>query len=240
MSNEKWLIFDCAEDLATVAVVVGGNLISSANSDGRKKHAASLLPMIDKCLLAANLKVRDLDKIFVGRGPGSFTGVRVGIATAKGLTAHYNIPTFGFNYSLLTLAAYLESFGQNCSVDSARVKVAKENESSRLAQEFALAQFAGRNEFFCRFCEIKGEGREWKILVVGERLVRIDELSDYAGQIIINKNIEIISELSNKRIILEPHSKYFAGLDFDVLADLENWLSEDLNALYYRLAQADE
>ena len=61
----------------------------------RETHTSRLMPAIDKVLKDASLTIQDLDGIAVSLGPGSFTGLRIGIATAKGLAQGLNIPVVG-------------------------------------------------------------------------------------------------------------------------------------------------
>ena len=68
------------------------------------RHAEALLPAIAEVLEAAYLRPDDLEGVVVGAGPGSFTGVRVAAATARGLARSLEIPLFAYG-SLLALAA---------------------------------------------------------------------------------------------------------------------------------------
>jgi tRNA threonylcarbamoyladenosine biosynthesis protein TsaB len=93
------LALDTATHLATVALLEerDGQLIvlaeASASVDSR--HGETLLPHLTDVLARASLKPTDLAMIAVGIGPGSFTGVRVGLATAKGLALALKIPLLG-------------------------------------------------------------------------------------------------------------------------------------------------
>ncbi|MGN6466305.1 MAG: tRNA (adenosine(37)-N6)-threonylcarbamoyltransferase complex dimerization subunit type 1 TsaB [Rhizobiaceae bacterium] len=69
-----------------------------------KGHAERLIGVIDRALVQALVTYKDLDRIGVSIGPGSFTGVRVGVATARGLALALDIPAVGVN-SLEALAA---------------------------------------------------------------------------------------------------------------------------------------
>ncbi|MDD3981589.1 MAG: tRNA (adenosine(37)-N6)-threonylcarbamoyltransferase complex dimerization subunit type 1 TsaB [Spirochaetales bacterium] len=79
------LIFDCSSDLLTVGLArYDGRLFTQAEKGFR--HTELLLPSIGRCLEQASLRAASLDLIACTGGPGSFTGLRIGMSTAKGLS----------------------------------------------------------------------------------------------------------------------------------------------------------
>lgn len=76
---------------ASVAVLVDDQLVIERES-GVNTHSEALLTLIDECLVHAGLALADLSTIAVGAGPGSFTGLRIGMATVKGLCFAANVP----------------------------------------------------------------------------------------------------------------------------------------------------
>ena len=70
---------------ATVAVVEEDRTIAEYTIDYKKTHSQTLLPMIDEVAKMVELDLASIDAIAVAGGPGSFTGLRIGSATAKGL-----------------------------------------------------------------------------------------------------------------------------------------------------------
>ncbi|MBA7654948.1 tRNA threonylcarbamoyladenosine biosynthesis protein TsaB [subsurface metagenome] len=79
----------------SVALMDEERLIAEYTLNLRETHTSRLMPAIDRILKDASLTLKDLDGIAVSLGPGSFTGLRIGIATAKGLAQGLNIPIVG-------------------------------------------------------------------------------------------------------------------------------------------------
>lgn len=71
--------------VASVALMSDDRLIAEYTMNNRKTHSQTLLPMLDEIVRAAEIDLKDVDAIAISRGPGSFTGLRIGSATAKGL-----------------------------------------------------------------------------------------------------------------------------------------------------------
>lgn len=83
--RENWLILETSGRAARVGVARGTELVRAAELDSARKHAREMVPTIDALLRAESLRPADLTGIMVSRGPGSYTGLRVGLATAKAL-----------------------------------------------------------------------------------------------------------------------------------------------------------
>jgi tRNA threonylcarbamoyladenosine biosynthesis protein TsaB len=80
-----WLAIDTATDVASVAAGRPPATESGAHVQGARRHAAEIIRLVDFALGRLALQPKHLDGIVVGDGPGSFTGLRIGWATAKGL-----------------------------------------------------------------------------------------------------------------------------------------------------------
>ena len=77
---------------ASAALTENGKVLSEAYINIGLTHSQTLMGLIDDCLKSAGTAISDIDAIAVASGPGSFTGIRIGIATAKGLAEPNNIP----------------------------------------------------------------------------------------------------------------------------------------------------
>ena len=93
------LAFDTATDVATSALLEDGNLLGE-----RTGRAASLLEDVDALLRDADAEPTELRRIVVGTGPGSFTGLRMGLAASRALALALDVPVAGVS-TLDVLAA---------------------------------------------------------------------------------------------------------------------------------------
>ena len=79
------LAFESSAKAASVALVRDGKLISQYSQCSGLTHSRTLLPMAEDMLKNTETSLKDLDLLAVAHGPGSFTGVRIGVSTVKGL-----------------------------------------------------------------------------------------------------------------------------------------------------------
>lgn len=80
------LSLDSATEVATCAILEDNNLLGESILNYKKQHSVILMPMIDSLLKNLNLSLKDIDGFVVSKGPGSFTGLRIGMATVKGFS----------------------------------------------------------------------------------------------------------------------------------------------------------
>lgn len=120
---ELILSFDTATAICTVALTCGGfgegRVLGALSFDSGVTHSKRLLSSIDWLLDKAAAKLDDLAAIAVGLGPGSFTGLRIGLAAAKGLCHASTTPLIGIS-SLDAIAASLFTDKLVCVVMDAR------------------------------------------------------------------------------------------------------------------------
>jgi tRNA threonylcarbamoyladenosine biosynthesis protein TsaB len=83
--NENWLILETSSPIARLGLIGNGVVRQRADLPTSRRHAREILPTIDRMLQAEGMAPRELTGVMVGRGPGSYTGLRVGLATAKAL-----------------------------------------------------------------------------------------------------------------------------------------------------------
>ena len=83
---------ETATEVCSVSLLRDGIIISYKESAGNNEHSRLLTPFIDEVLTAAGIKPDKLDAVAVSMGPGSYTGLRIGVSAAKGLCYALDIP----------------------------------------------------------------------------------------------------------------------------------------------------
>mgnify|MGYP000631557760 CR=1 FL=1 len=101
------LALESSAKAASVALCRDGVLIAQSQQCSGLTHSCTLLPMAEQMLKNTDTKLADVDAIAVARGPGSFTGVRIGVSTAKGLAWGAQKPAIG--------VSTLEAMAQNAA-----------------------------------------------------------------------------------------------------------------------------
>lgn len=108
MAEPVILGFDTSGAYCGTAIYAGGDVIAARHEEMAKGQAEALMPLIQATLDDASLRLGDLTQIAVGTGPGNFTGIRIAISAARGLSLSLGIPATGVTlFDALTVAAPL-------------------------------------------------------------------------------------------------------------------------------------
>lgn len=110
---------DTSSAVASVALLDDYNLKDEINLDNGKTHSENLMPMVKQILEKNNMNLSQIELIAVSCGPGSFTGIRIGIASVKAMAEVHNIPIAEVT-SLETLAGNDESDKNKIALIDAR------------------------------------------------------------------------------------------------------------------------
>ncbi|MDF1673227.1 MAG: tRNA (adenosine(37)-N6)-threonylcarbamoyltransferase complex dimerization subunit type 1 TsaB [Vicingaceae bacterium] len=101
---------ETATKMCSVAISDGNTLLALKEEGGEYSHAEKLNGFIESCLQQAGINLQQLDVIAVSKGPGSYTGLRIGVSTAKGLCYSLNKPLISVDtLQALALKMQLES-----------------------------------------------------------------------------------------------------------------------------------
>ena len=98
----KLLAFDTSNQALSLAILEDEHLLAQTTLNIKKNHSITLMPAIDFLMNSLDMKPKDLDRIVVAQGPGSYTGLRIAVATAKTLAHTLKIELVGVS-SLLAL-----------------------------------------------------------------------------------------------------------------------------------------
>jgi tRNA threonylcarbamoyladenosine biosynthesis protein TsaB len=97
MTNTLILYIETSTDLCSVALSEGAKNIYSFVSDKKNEHSSTLSVYIENALQSCGKQYKDLSAVAVGLGPGSYTGLRIGVSAAKGLCYALGIPAIGIS-----------------------------------------------------------------------------------------------------------------------------------------------
>ena len=212
------LCVDSSAVTASAALTADGRVVKSELINKGLTHSETLLPLIESVMEGYDYK--DLDAIAVTAGPGSFTGVRIGTATVKGLAFPYDIPCIGVS----TLEAIAYNFTDEnaviCAVMDAR------------RMQFYNALFKAENGKITRLCE--------------DRAISLEELKKdlegYDKVIIAGDGAELCYrsiDLSNA-VLADENKRFQNGVGISKAAENKRTVSaEELRPSYLRPSQAE-
>jgi tRNA threonylcarbamoyladenosine biosynthesis protein TsaB len=135
------LAFDTATPYVTVALHDGEDVLAERRSAQRMKHGEQLAPLIEQVLADARIVRQDLTAVAVGIGPGPFTGLRVGLVTARTLAFVLEIPVYGV-----------------CSLDVVAVEAALG--ADPVGTDFVVATDARRKEVYLASYDDQGRRQD--------------------------------------------------------------------------------
>ncbi len=226
----KTLAIECSATPASAAIIEDGNVLASTFSGIRLTHSQTLLPMVEQALSISKLKLDEIDTLAVSSGPGSFTGVRIGISLIKGLAAPKNTPCVGIS----TLYAMAQQFKSvNCVVCAVM--------DARCNQVYN-ALFEVENGTIKRLCDDRA-------LMCDELAAELkDNFADSGKAIIITGDgsdlfYPFVEDMENTQKALPP-IKYQNALGVALAAEEEALVGKTLPAdkllpFYLRLPQAE-
>ena len=113
MDKRLILLIETATTCCSVALALDGNVIAFKEVNERNIHASHITLFIEDVMQKASKKYKDIDAIAVSKGPGSYTGLRIGVSTAKGLCYSLDVPLI----SIDTLQAMADGLIRKSKID---------------------------------------------------------------------------------------------------------------------------
>lgn len=227
----KYLTIDTTTKITALALGENDKLITEVFLHTGKNHSERLIPMLHQLLDAAGWTLKDLDFIGVVRGPGSFTGIRIGIATAQGLAQVLDIPLVGvLSLDVISWAGYKRNEDVAVILDARKnewyAAVYRWNEDLR---EQVITPQAQTPDYLLR--ELDGRGN----------------MACFAGDAVKGAEMSIREALGSKAVILPQ----FQALPRGAYAVQEVWyeyarlikegieLTKDIEPYYIRFSEAE-
>ncbi|MBQ4524129.1 MAG: tRNA (adenosine(37)-N6)-threonylcarbamoyltransferase complex dimerization subunit type 1 TsaB [Lachnospiraceae bacterium] len=224
--NLKLLAIESSGNVASVAILEQGKMIAELTMNNKKTHSTTLLPMIDQMIKMCEKDLADFDAIAVTRGPGSFTGLRIGAATVKGLGLAMELPVIP--------VSTLECLAMNVS------------ESNDIICPIMDAR---RNQVYTAAYEVK-DGRLQEVLKeepmdikdLIEKLKVLEKNVLFLGDgVAVYRNV-IAQELKERACFAKEHNMVQRASSLAVLAK-EKWeqrvTSKEFHLEYLRASQAE-
>lgn len=115
----KILSIDTSSEICSVAILENSNVLKEISIEDSNTHSIKLMPLVKQIFQETNLSINDIDFFACDKGPGSFTGIRIGIATIKAFVDITNKPYIGIS-SLMGLAYNIKNDGYICSLIDAK------------------------------------------------------------------------------------------------------------------------
>ena len=224
----KILGIDTSTMAANVAVLEDDKLICEYTINTKKTHSQKLMPMIENMLKLSDLDIKEIDAIAICVGPGSFTGLRIGMATAKAMAHVNNIPLIGVN-SLEILGANMDLCNRKiCSIlDAQRNQVymnkyiLKDDKITEL-EEISIKPIDELLE------EISSSNEDW--VLVGEAVYKYKEKIEEISNIVIPSPANNITKASTLCSVARDK----------MLANDQVYNCYNINPMYIRKSQAEE
>lgn len=224
----KILGIDTSTMAANVAVLEDDKLICEYTINTKKTHSQKLMPMIENMLKISDIDIKDIDAIGICVGPGSFTGLRIGMATAKAMSHVNNIPLIGVN-SLEILGSNIELSNKKiCAILDAQrnqvytCKYIFEDNKSKSLEEITIKPIDDLLE------ELQATNEEW--VIVGEAVYKYKEKIEAISNITIASPANHITKASSLCDLAKDK------LEQNI--DIHNCY--DINPMYIRKSQAEE
>lgn len=219
----KVLSIETSGKICGISILENKKAIKEITLDNGLTHSETLMPIIKKAFDEANRKIKDIDLIVCDKGPGSFTGIRIGIATAKAFSDALNIKTIGIS-SLEALCYNVENSSIICSLIDAK----------------------NENCYWCIFENLDGKyllKRNFDLTNINDILVELKNLNlkcdlTFTGDGAINYKNKIIEVLPKSQFCEKPISPTKLALCGLTHCETEK-TKEDLLPMYLRKSQAE-
>ncbi|WP_158855753.1 tRNA (adenosine(37)-N6)-threonylcarbamoyltransferase complex dimerization subunit type 1 TsaB [Lunatibacter salilacus] len=212
------LSIETAVSVCSVAVHDHGRLVGILEVVGENVHGRKLVPLIQGLLTHTGISKKDLTAVSVSKGPGSYTGLRIGVSTAKGLAYALDIPLIGVD----TLEAMARGYLNGCTANDVVIPML----DARRMEVYAKI-IAPNGEMLLESQPIVVGPLSFGEYMGGGRTFFVGDACDKVSSVIKHSNAVFIQCFPSARTVGElAYEKYHSG-DFEDIAYFEpNYLKE--------------
>lgn len=225
----KILAIECSAKPCSVAIIEDSKILASSFTNVGLTHSQTLMPMVEDVLKASLTKIGDIDGFAVSAGPGSFTGIRIGISAVKGMAAMRKIPCAEISTLRAMPENYIDTDCFICAVMDAR------------CSQVYNALFDIESGNIKRLCDDRA-------LMCDELKSEIEQLSQKGKKIIVVGDgadvfYPFVKDISN--VCVAHESRRYQNAVGVALASIEKFMKneiknpEELLPIYLRLPQAE-
>ncbi|HSI78200.1 MAG TPA: tRNA (adenosine(37)-N6)-threonylcarbamoyltransferase complex dimerization subunit type 1 TsaB [Lunatimonas sp.] len=212
------LSIETAVSVCSVAVHDHGRLVGVLEVVGENVHGRKLVPLIQGLLTHTGISKKDLKAVCVSKGPGSYTGLRIGVSTAKGLSYAMDIPLIGVD----TLDAMARGYLNGCIADDVVVPML----DARRMEVYAKV-IAPDGETFLESQPIVVDPLSFGDYLGGGRTFFVGDACDKVSSVIKHSNAVFMKCLPSARTVGELAYEKYLKEDFEDIAYFEpNYLKE--------------
>ncbi|MFR5891974.1 MAG: tRNA (adenosine(37)-N6)-threonylcarbamoyltransferase complex dimerization subunit type 1 TsaB [Bacilli bacterium] len=186
------LFIDSSTNYLYLSLYEHNQEIDSLVRDGKNKHSETIIDYLKAFLLKNNLCVDDLDSVFVGRGPGSYTGVRISGTIAKVLALVKNLKLYSFSSLDLMMVSNINNDGKFL----VRI-IAKKNHSYYKLASIVNQQITFESSDTFSHDEVLKPLKEYKIIDVSEEVLNTKNLSTYLFKQNLYKEEDVFQYVPN-------------------------------------------
>lgn len=221
------LNIETATNVCSVALAKDGQLIALKESKEDKTHAALLTVFIEEILKENNIKISNLDAIAVSKGPGSYTGLRIGVSAVKGLC-------YGANKSLISV----------CTLQSMAQGIIEQTAPEKLNSAWLCPMLdARRMEVYSAFYDHNNEKKKdiaadiidensYQDILDARKVFFFGNGADKCREFIKHENAEFIADIFPSAInVMKLSERAFSNQTFEDVAYFEPFYLKDFVAL---------
>ena len=195
------LSIDTATDQASVTIAQNGEVIGTVTNDNQKDHAAWIQVAISNLLQLKGITMQQLKAIAVTAGPGSYTGLRVGMATAKGLCFALQIPLITINTLQAMAYTVIDQMGSDVAHMEAPLCYCPMIDARRMevftaVYDDQLQEIISPKAMILDELNFKEELNNRSLICFGNGSFKWKNVSRYPNILFINENIDIAKSLA--------------------------------------------